>query len=385
MKDLGLLSGRQTIQNDLNAQSDRHDTYRFSLAHSSAFNLALTGLHASAEARLYRNTNRNGSLDTSDPLIATTSRGGSFDEALNYANLNAGSYFVRVSLEENANTPYKLDLSTSNPSDLLPVEFDAGSIMGSKTLEGSVNNANTTDTYAFNLSADSDLNLSLHALSANADLRLILDRNYNSVLDGTDEIIGTSRNGGTSPEMINLQGLNAGNYLVQINQVLGATDYVLDITTPHVAYTFTYYYDDVGSGDYYRGYGYTKPGESFTSGQRIDQLEPNETGSIGFYIIDSVAPTKYRSYDGQVSVTEYFDSETGILSDFDRTSTDNRRKQGHLHYNDRPSFQGRGFSGLGSESGIIHKDNHHPNSSFETASANIGYFSNFYEADLLPF
>jgi len=235
----------------------------------------------------------------------------------------------------------------------------------------------------YNADRGTKLQLSLYGMNADADLRLIRDSNSNNTLDSTDELIASSVKGGSLPEYIDRTDVKAGDYFVEVSSVYGDTNYVLEMNTPNVYYEFTYNY---GDGEYYKGYGYTKPGENFHPGQVIQQASPNETGQTGYYVIDSAKPTSLTRYGGAVTVREYFDLDSGYVADQDK----NGGAPGHLHDPDYPfdpnrDFNlGRGYAGLGSERGIVHTDGHPSLPGMPgTDTTTFAVFSNFYEADMI--
>lgn len=149
--------------------------------------------------------------------------------------------------------------------------------------------------------------------------------------------------------------------------------------TTNVGYYFTYYY---GDGEYYKGYGYTTSDSNYKAGQQIDQPSPNETGSTGYYVIDSVVPTDLTDYNGWVVVTEYYDKDTHLIAD--PGGNPGGEEPGHLHNYpyDQPTDKnlGVGRQGLGSESGLAHIDGHH----FGFDTTTFAVFNKSNEADLAP-
>jgi Ca2+-binding RTX toxin-like protein len=145
----------------------------------------------------------------------------------------------------------------------------------------------------------------------------------------------------------------------------------------NIGYYFTYYY---GDGEYYKGYGYTTSDSNYYTGQRIDAASVNQTGSTGYYVIDSVAETNLTGYNGEVVVTTYYDKDTDLLADQNKAG----EEPGHLHnnpFNPSNDFNlGVGHDGLGSETGLAHIDGHL--FGFDTNSFAI--FDSFNEADLAP-
>jgi hypothetical protein len=136
---------------------------------------------------------------------------------------------------------YQLDLSAGKPSNLLPDEFALGTLPGyysspeSVIRTGSISGLNTSDIYSFTSDFGDSINVSLSGLSSDADVRLIKDINGNKILDRTDEVLRSSALGGTQSETINYGPLGgdppiSGDYLVQIYQFSGDTNYTLTLT-----------------------------------------------------------------------------------------------------------------------------------------------------------
>jgi len=145
----------------------------------------------------------------------------------------------------------------------------------------------------------------------------------------------------------------------------------------NIYYNFTYYY---GDGEYYKGYGYTTSDSGYYAGQRIDQPSSNQTGSTGYYVIDSTEPTRRTAYNGQLAVTEYYDKDTNLIAKQHPAG----KEPGHLHnhpYNSSTDvYLGGGRLGLGSETGLAHIDDHL--FTFDTKA--FAVFDKSNEADLAP-
>jgi hypothetical protein len=123
-----------------------------------------------------------------------------------------------------------IDLFIPEPSELLSEEIDLGELTETaNTQYGSVGDTNTSDLYRFNLASNSDINIALTNLSADADVRLIRDDNNNGVIDEGEEI-ARSAFGDNFDESINLNNQAAGNYFVQVYQYSGETDYTLNLS-----------------------------------------------------------------------------------------------------------------------------------------------------------
>ncbi len=227
---LGTLSSTPTVASNFVGTSDTSDLYSFNLSTTGNINLAVTGMSADADVRLYRDLNNNGLIDATDTFVSSSARGGNSDDAINVSNQAAGNYLVQVN-QFSGDTKYDLRLSTtfsSSPSNILPTETEVGSLSGSRTFYDNVGSTDTADVYHFSLSSSRNFSLSLTGLSADADVRLIQDRNSNLAVD-SGEVIASSAAGGITSESINAF-LNAGdNYFVEVYQFSGNTNYTLTL------------------------------------------------------------------------------------------------------------------------------------------------------------
>jgi hypothetical protein len=232
-KDLGSLAGVQS-NNGWVGSTDLLDVYRVTIG-AGNLNVSLTNLAADVDIRVIRDYNGNGIKDYGE-TIASSSRGGLRDEAINLAGLASGEYFVEVA-RFSGDTSYKLRLSNSRPNDLLAVETDLGTLDGTQVFSGQIGNTNTSDTYRFSVSNINILgfsfprtvNATLSGLSADSDIRLIHDANNNGIVDSGDVLTGSYR-GGTGAEMFS-SALQTGTYFIQVNQFSGSADYHLGIST----------------------------------------------------------------------------------------------------------------------------------------------------------
>jgi hypothetical protein len=232
-KDLGSLTGVQS-SNGWVGSTDLLDVYRVTIG-AGNLNVSLTNLAADVDIRVIRDYNGNGIKDYGE-TIASSSRGGLRDEAINLAGLASGEYFVEVA-RFSGDTSYKLRLSNSRPNDLLAVETDLGTLDGTQVFSGQIGNTNTSDTYRFSVSNINILgfsfprtvNATLSGLSADSDIRLIHDANNNGIVDSGDVLTGSYR-GGTGAEMFS-SALQTGTYFIQVNQFSGSADYHLGISS----------------------------------------------------------------------------------------------------------------------------------------------------------
>ncbi len=101
-----------------------------------------------------------------------------------------------------------------------------------------VGTTGSNDFYSFNLNSRSSLNLNLHRLTADADVRIVRDINSNGIIDGSNEIIASSDPNQSWHKSIK-SILDAGNYFIQVFSKPGAnTDYALSINSTAVSLDF---------------------------------------------------------------------------------------------------------------------------------------------------
>jgi hypothetical protein len=119
----------------------------------------------------------------------------------------------------------------AEPDNTLGTALDLGYIRANspKTLIGSVSSTDINDFYRFTVDTDSNLTLRLSDLSADADVEIIRDGNFNGLVD-LGEVITRSQQGGSSEEFIDLRGL-AGSYYVRVLSYNGInnTNYTLSL------------------------------------------------------------------------------------------------------------------------------------------------------------
>ncbi|MEB3178467.1 MAG: pre-peptidase C-terminal domain-containing protein [Nostocaceae cyanobacterium] len=212
---LGTLNSNRTLNNFV-GNTNTSDTFLFNLNSNKIVNLALTGLSADADLRLFRASSISGQLEPAEEITRSDGTG-TRDEAINRF-LTAGNYIAEV-YQYSGNTNYTLNVSNNNTgvaSNLLPTEVNVGTLNEARSFTGNVGNTNTADIYRFSLNSGSNVDISLTGLSADADIRLIRDINNNGIVD-TGEVITQSRRFFVADESIK-QSLAAGNYFVEVFQ-----------------------------------------------------------------------------------------------------------------------------------------------------------------------
>ncbi|MEG5039018.1 MULTISPECIES: S8 family serine peptidase [unclassified Microcoleus] len=146
----------------------------------------------------------------------------------------------------------QLNFSDSDNS-LLTARNVVGVQNGSISLTEFVGTGDIDDFYRFDINTNSNFSLRLDGLTADADVKLIQDRNRNGVFD-FGETIDSSLEIGTVPDVINVSNLAPGTYYVQVSSFLNnSTNYNLtlsatpvpvlpDIPTPNGAFNRNYGY-----------------------------------------------------------------------------------------------------------------------------------------------
>jgi subtilisin family serine protease len=120
-------------------------------------------------------------------------------------------------------------IATATASDSpLSLATDLGTL-GSATVSEFVGDLAPQDIYRFHLDVDSDINIVLEGLRADADVALLQDINNNQEVDITD-IINSSQQPFDFPESISTNALPAGSYYVVVYQYEGETGYNLNIS-----------------------------------------------------------------------------------------------------------------------------------------------------------
>ncbi len=227
-RNLGVVNGSLTVR-DFVGNSDPSDFYRFQIAASSNLSLRLTGLSADADLYLIQDANHNGIVDRGE-VLSYSIASGSNPEAIDLTGLAAGSYAIAV-VQYQGDTNYQLGITATpgGAGGTLSTAANFGILTGQRSTSAFVSSTNPQAFYRFELNATSSLNLTLDGLSADADLYLIRDINNNGTIDSND-VIAASIAPGTTPDIINVTGLAAGTYFVDVVRYSGDTSYNLTLT-----------------------------------------------------------------------------------------------------------------------------------------------------------
>lgn len=220
--------------------SNFEDTYSFSVTSDRNINLGVIGSE-SLTIQLFRDFNGDGVINGNDKQVASNFNTGA-NQAINLSastpDVDPGSYIARVSRENQIDIaisrPYSLKLSADPVSTFSKVIAREDSFSplfrNSRTQSrtGSVGNTDNTDTFSLAVLDAGSYRFELKNLTADADFRLIQDKNNNRIVD-PGEALTTSSRRGTTAEVFTRQ-LEVGNYFLQASQFSGNTNYTMTVT-----------------------------------------------------------------------------------------------------------------------------------------------------------
>lgn len=232
--------------------SYENDVYKFNLSQTSDLRINLDVGHENpnsfeivfsdfieddADLELYRDSNSNGELDSSDVLVEWSDEKG--DDSIYVPGALADTYFTRVEYYDglgDKRIDYELELSAQLVIEEDPIvsnvtnEISISQLPTGQLIEegnvgissnGSVINK-TTDRYRFGIEQFGDLNIRLNILTAfgdNANLELFRDSNDDGQLDSNDERLAISENVGN--DSINFQVSSPGTYYSLVSPING--------------------------------------------------------------------------------------------------------------------------------------------------------------------
>ncbi len=229
-RNIGTLTSTRTF-NDSISEQDSVDFYRFNIIAPGNLTVRLDGMTADGDLYLIRDINNNGLVEINE-IIAVSATDGISSETINFYDLAAGTYYVRVN-QYSGNTNYKLSLTMEptrpEPGSTLTTATNLGTLSGRRSFSDSLSLNDVDDFYRFSLSTTSDLQVALTGLTSNADLFLIRDMNGNGIVDSMD-VLQSSTSLGAVSEFISLSGLAAGTYFVGIRGYGNFTNYTLNLT-----------------------------------------------------------------------------------------------------------------------------------------------------------
>ena len=151
------------------------------------------------------------------------------------AQLKAQSQSANVNTDPLTGTISASGLNFSDPGNSLSTARNiVGVENGRIRLTDFVGTGDSNDFYRFDINTKSNFNLRLDGLRADADVKLIQDRNRNGVVD-FGETIDYSLEIGTVPDFINVSNLAPGTYYVQVSSFLGnSTNYNLNLSATSI-------------------------------------------------------------------------------------------------------------------------------------------------------
>jgi subtilisin family serine protease len=189
---------------------------------------------------------------TADFIVADASA--AFSHSVSDAQLKPQSQSASANTDPLTGTISASALNFSDPGNsLLTARNVVGVQNGSIRLTEFVGTGDPNDFYRFEIDTKSNFSLRLDGLTRDADVKLIQDRNSNGVVNFV-EVISSSLNQGTTPEVIDVSKLAPGTYYVQVSSFLGnSTNYNLtlsatpapvlpDVLTPSGAFNDSYGY-----------------------------------------------------------------------------------------------------------------------------------------------
>ncbi|UNU24050.1 S8 family serine peptidase [Microcoleus vaginatus] len=142
------------------------------------------------------------------------------------ANVNADPLTGTISASQ---------LNFADPGNSLSIARNiVGVENGSINLTDFVGVGDSNHFYRFDINTKSNFSLRLDGLRADADVKLIQDRNHNGVVD-FGETIDYSLESGIVPDVINVSNLAPGTYYVQVSSFLGnSTNYNLNLSATSI-------------------------------------------------------------------------------------------------------------------------------------------------------
>lgn len=232
--DLGVINDTQVEVSEHVGSTDTVDYFKFTLDTQSDLDLELTDLSANVDIRLIQDADENGRVDDEE-VIDFASSPGDEDKYIFVPDLEEGDYFIELE-NVNGEAMYNLGLDVTasttppdNAGNSLSEAKDLGNLnnAGNINFSDSVNVRDVKDFYEFTLTETSEFNLSLTGITSDADVYLIKGGDSNDDED-TEEIIAASTLK-TGDEEIKLN-LAAGSYIIEVFDVLGDTNYNLELS-----------------------------------------------------------------------------------------------------------------------------------------------------------
>ncbi|MDB9524896.1 hypothetical protein PN498_02755 [Oscillatoria sp. CS-180] len=230
-QNLGVLSGAITPISELVGSTDRNDYYRFTLNQNSDVNFGLIGLDPDpAQLQIIADFNNDGIVDNSEIIEEDGINDFSSvtQDRFIITPLPSGTYWARVNTtRENQNTSYTLTAQASirdgdlqfDPGNTLSTAFGLSSLGVGQILNDTVGSLDRDDYYAFTLTQNSDVRLSLTGLGPDpAQLQIITDLNNDGLVDNDDIIAedGVNDFSSTTQDRSIVTSLTPGSYWARV-------------------------------------------------------------------------------------------------------------------------------------------------------------------------
>jgi hypothetical protein len=228
--DVGLLSGQRSFAGFV-GQTDKVDSFKFSLSVRSSCSLSLSRLKTNANLKL---------IDANGTVIAASSQKGNKAENIS-STLEAGTFYVQVFCKK-GNTNYRLGAiaqaipnpvpapaPTPSPSVVDPLiypspepgqslrsAYDTGILTGVKGLQDFVGTYDPRDLYRFTLTQPSPVSAKVTGVTSDIGLTLIYDANSNGLIDSGEELGYDYLTASNKPYASVSRNLGAGNYFIRV-------------------------------------------------------------------------------------------------------------------------------------------------------------------------
>ncbi|MGL5194329.1 MAG: S8 family peptidase [Chroococcales cyanobacterium] len=218
------------------------DIYSFTILTPTRFRLNLDELSADADVAIAVDRNQDGIISYNEIIISSENEGTQPEEIF-LPKLSLGKYYIIVESFE-GETTYNLTVETTPFEFPISEALEVGTLNPTpQTLTGALSETNLANTYRFNLTTPSDIQINLEGLSATTEVYLIQDVNNNGIVEGGEilssapgpeklvgALIETGEDYISDAETLSVLGLQAGTYFVSVNQFGGETNYSLSLS-----------------------------------------------------------------------------------------------------------------------------------------------------------
>ena len=223
----------------MSEQTDTLDYFVFQIDEQSDVTIEVGALAGNVGIALIQDVNNDGVVDDDEIIDISDAEEGE-EEFIFATDLQAGTYIVEAEWFS-GQVPYDVTVSSirsTTPIDEAPNTFAEARneeavpipLNGpASTRIGFVGDRDPVDLYRFLLIDDTDIEISLTGLMADADISLIADNNNDGVLD-SGEVIAISANNNDNNELIQVNGAAPGEFFIEVAQFRGNTPYILDLS-----------------------------------------------------------------------------------------------------------------------------------------------------------